>query len=301
MEGVVLVIEFNSAVHIIPDTWEEFKKYIDGTYKKLRLQYTDDDEGYDCFVLDNDILVSYRLWDYGIEKPGLDTVQNNTDVTDFIDNYKNESNKELVVYNVLNDAGGFSHCKCRSIERTFTFQTTIGVNPTIVPLTFGYKIGLLCGFTLGNWNDLEAGDTFSVHLYPTANNGIIGQVTQESVSGQNIVYVDSNVINYTYPGDYVMLGTEDYIYEVNTIGTDNIVLAENLNETKNVDDYVKLRVVYIKDRPILANAVQYIGDRTFGSAVIDSDKTIEVHYNHVTTPVSVWSFNLTLVYYHGVF
>jgi len=281
---------------ITPSSWDEFKKYLDGRWKTLSLQYEHADGIYTCFCFDQHVMYQYSLYDYDTEKPGVDTEQNNTDVTDLIDNHLSGANRSITTLTGLSDCGGIRNC--RMVEERIEFNTAVDVNPTVFAFTTQYKIAPICIKLLAEWDNFNANDRLYAYCLPP-NDGVIGTIDQESISDQPSAYATSTVLRSAVPGDYIKIGSEDYKYKIKSRDSEKLVLCEALNETKAASDVVVLYVPRILNEKMIANKIQYFGDKSFGSCFLEVDSKIELHYYHNTNPATEYTIGMSLIHYHG--
>lgn len=90
-------VEFNGTI-TQNLSWPDFEKYIDGTYKRIALQYDEDSLRYQIFAIDDQIIYITEIFKSGQEPSGWSAGQisdNTTYRTDFTTNYQPNANKSI--------------------------------------------------------------------------------------------------------------------------------------------------------------------------------------------------------------
>jgi hypothetical protein len=101
------MIEFNNGFVIIERNWTDFKKLIDGTEKKIRVQYELSDIAYHLYGIDDKIVYRYDILLEGkepIDWTQEQTVVNATARAEFIGGWIAYFNKQIMMFD--NDGGG---------------------------------------------------------------------------------------------------------------------------------------------------------------------------------------------------
>jgi hypothetical protein len=289
------MIKIKGIVEILCSTWEEFLKYTDGTYKSLMMQYDLDDKGYTVYCLDEDIVYTFFIWNYGTVSSGIDTTVNNANYTDFVDNYKDLANRKLKKSVEVYDRGGFNEAKSRTTIRGIVLTTANEVNPTIGEITFVYSVSLNNAYVFADWTNFNKDDYFNVFFYPS-NDGAVGTVTEAVLSGNNTIKVSSGAISTLLCGDYILF---DKYYEVESKTATTITLTENLTSGLEVDDPVKLRIPMVIEGNLLQNSMLTVTPKTFGSVPLTAGCTMRIEYYHKVEPTSAWDMKFNLVYFYG--
>ena len=165
-------IDFGNSIQICPDSWNEFLNYYNGIYGNNPMNYIiPSDGGFICFInIGTSSVVIYKIYSYDTDIPGIDKEDNNSEYTDFSDNYMSLCNTKPFYSMILNDWEGFrDYNKVRSREELLYTNTQSGVNPTIINTSFPYRVGVVCGKIFPYWSHYEIGDKFSAGVLPPNN------------------------------------------------------------------------------------------------------------------------------------
>lgn len=95
------VVSFNAGV-VVALRWPDFKPI--AALKDLRIQYIEAEDRYTIFALDADIVYHCELikldasaeWPFANYSPDYDQKQNDSDVTEFVDQYKGAGNRPVL-------------------------------------------------------------------------------------------------------------------------------------------------------------------------------------------------------------
>lgn len=290
------MFEVKSGVDIYCPSWTELKKYFNGEHKEGKLQYAHDGNGYNVFTSENGIITRFYLMDKDKSSIlGDGKAENDSAYDDFVDNYKASANTTSFLPVMIADYAGLRNS--RVCQREYFLQTAVGINPTVLELSFPYNTSLVCGRLLCDWANYNKNDKLCAWGIPP-NSGVVGIITDDVASGKTIP-VSPTVTQYTLPGDFVMLGSDTTKYEVASVDDNEITLCDDLGSAKNENDVVMLYIPRLIDVRVLPNAEQYLCDRSCGGALFPSGYTMRLEYWHNTTPDSVVDMSITVVYFHG--
>jgi hypothetical protein len=284
----------NAAVIVGPGTWTEFKKYFDGTYKYLHMQYTDAGTGYELFGIDGNIAYRYFLYYYGTEKYGLDKTQNDLDVTDFNDHYKATCNQKLLTEVRIKQNYLVPVDLAVTVEEGFELDIAIGVNPSVKVIGFPYNVDLIGGRTY--LESAELGDY--VHIFAEAKTDpALGAMTAAANENDTIIYVDDTIYANVRSGYYLKLGTEADYYRVDALGSSNAVtISPGLTENKADDTEVRIRVASAYRKWVKSGVMCDVGLQVLEPSPFDTSHEMRIEYHHVTTPVATGKIRLNMIY-----
>ena len=292
-------INFAGSITLEPDSWEEFVKYTDSTYKSLAMQFIHTGSGYTIYAIENNLVVYFFIWDKDkSDRPGVDKTQNDSDYDDFVNNYKDDANKEVTVKDEMRDYTGLR--TGRMCEKNIQFTTTEGEAVTSSSITFPYNISLIAAKCLADWPEFNKLDSIYAYAKPP-NNGVIGSTTASANIGDDTIAVSIECVKSVLPGDFITIGSNTTKREIKDTSTNakTITLVENLDITVNQEDSVALFIPRCQGCRLLANTVQYFGDKTFGGGYFPVGWSFDFEYHHAVTPTEAYNIYFELVYYHG--
>jgi hypothetical protein len=303
LEGAILMaeeVQFNAPIIITTNTYDDFKKYVDGRLKSIPIQhYLFQDGTTLVYCYDGGTVYKFTIYPYDSDYGIISKAQNNANYTDFNNNWINKSNNTTIENVIINNYHPFRYGTVRSTTKRFTATTAVSTNPTLLPISFPYPVLIQCGYSYFGWAEFDVDDTFDVELMPPSD-GLVGVVTEAASSGQPVVKVDSTAIAAFVPGDKLYLGAEDYKYTVKDSNyTDTLTLTEDLNVAKSVSDTVKARYCYMDNVKAKANTIQHFGKEVPEPAYIRANWTFNITYNHKTDPTSVFGMDFFMVCHIG--
>lgn len=174
-----------------------------------------------------------------------------------------------------------------------------GTNPTIWENDLEYAVEPMAAEIYipesdSNW---QYGDTADFILIPPSD-GIIGTLVNSSSMGQNIIHGDKTVIANIRNGFFIKIGSEEKDYQIKSVDyeTGQINLFENLNENKNLGNFVHLRIYYLVKWPIYKGVLQRIGDITPSGTHVPLGWKLKIKYNHKNVPITNWEWLFGLIY-----
>ena len=219
------------------------------------------------------------------------------DFTNFETNYKSLSNIPSipVSYYKENETSLVDELKANSIIRGYKLNIYSGDTISELNLTWDTNVDILLSKAF--LSRVQEGDFIDLFIIPL-NDGIVGAITSNSISGQSIISVSSTVIQNVKIGYFLKIGTENNYYEIKSVDIVNnqITLETNLTETKTAGTYVKLRVAFLKDCYVFNNNEFSVGADIAGGMGLPKGYSLHIHYNHISPATSDYSINFNVVY-----
>lgn len=197
-------IEYGNFI-TIKKNWENFKKLIDSTIKKLPFQYEEENDTYEIFALDDKIVYICNIFKDGYEPRGATQEEINENTmwrTDFETNFKSRGNIQLIKYdpdfNPITIPQQRAGTKYNAISFNFCDKTTwyYASTPANEILTDSGD-GLTFNSTHTYWIDLTHGKvTFEDDIIFNNNKWYVA-ITSDSVAMIEDVDYTVNYVNGT--------------------------------------------------------------------------------------------------------
>lgn len=184
------ILHINTPIKVDCDSWAEFKKYVDGTYKTLPIQYIEADGAYTCFAVDGPASYKYIIYTDDSHRKNTDSTQNTADRTDFETNYKAGANGKIN-RTYVEPQVGLVHTLFDRVEVTCNAADSMAWSAYSVVDPF-----YLEGVNI-QWHNCEHGDYVHGALLNAAGKADLN--ADLVISDTEVFLPDNGTINYYHP------------------------------------------------------------------------------------------------------